>query len=87
MPDRRWNEYEDFEVDYYRVLNELPRRSPNTQIAAALGISRFTLRRLLERRRRWTATCELCKTLLPVWMTSRKRFCTDACRAKYWRLK
>jgi hypothetical protein len=82
-----WESYEDFDRDYIRVLDKLGPARTRQKIAENLGISRFTLNRL--HKRFWSLksfSCAFCGESLPAWATKRKRFCSDACRAKHWRL-
>ena len=84
---RCWESWEDFDRDYIRVLDKLGPARTRQKIAENLGISRFALRRLQKHfSSPKSFSCALCGEPLPDWATKRKRFCKDACRAKYWRL-
>jgi hypothetical protein len=87
---RCWDSFEELDRDYVRARESLRRKAGHPtrdEIAKSLGISRFTLKRLQERLFFGQGgSCDFCGERLPDWATKRKRFCSDACRAKYWRL-
>jgi len=77
--------------DYEALIHEADGAHTREEIAAMLGMSRFALRRLIERRTRmrWSPArqCELCGEPIPWEATERRRFCPGSkCRAKAWRL-
>jgi hypothetical protein len=79
--EERWRRYDD--ANWSGQLAGMS----DEEAAAALGVSRFAIRRLSARRYRAQRHCKFCGADLPWWVTLRREFCNDAHRAKARRLR
>jgi hypothetical protein len=75
--EERWRRYDD--ANWSGQLAGMT----DEEVAAALGVSRFAMRRLWARRQSAQRNCKLCGAALPWSATRRQDFCNDAHRAKF----